>query len=166
MNRLRMVILGLLVLLTTAACSHQLLLLPYLIFSGSWTPIETPEPVVVVVATQQPQNLNSLVDALRTSGASVEEAGSLMQPFLSVTGQVIRVNGADLQVYEYPSEQAAASDAAMIAPDGSSTTTTMITWIEPPHFHRSGRLLVLYLGSDTAMLDLLTNLLGTQFAGR
>lgn len=39
-------------------------------------------------------------------------------------------------------------------------------WAAPPHFFRKERAFVLFLGDDPAMLDLLTQLLGPQFAGR
>jgi hypothetical protein len=108
----------------------------------------------------------SLLDALRAAGAAVEPTGEMEQPFLSVPAQQIMVNGGNVQVFEYPSADAAAADAAQISPDGSSTSTTMITWIEPPHFYRNDRLLVLYIGSDEATQELLTSLLGPQFAGQ
>jgi hypothetical protein len=41
----------------------------------------------------------------------------------------------------------------------------MITWIEPPHFFRKERVLVLYIGSDATVLKALHDVLGPQFAG-
>ena len=35
----------------------------------------------------------------------------------------------------------------------------------PPHFYRQSRLIVLYVGSDRAIMTLLEGLLGPQFAG-
>jgi hypothetical protein len=29
------------------------------------------------------------------------------------------------------------ADATQVAPDGSSIGTTMVTWVEPPHFFKS-----------------------------
>ena len=50
--------------------------------------------------------------------------------------------------------------------DSSAELTTMISWIAPPHFYQVGRLIVFYIGSDQPTLDLLTAVLGPQFAGR
>jgi hypothetical protein len=36
----------------------------------------------------------------------------------------------------------------------------------PPHFYRSGRLIVLYVRDDAAVLLALESVLGTQFAGQ
>ena len=38
-------------------------------------------------------------------------------------------------------------------------------WMATPHFFKSGKLIVLYLGDDVAVMTLLTGLLGPQFAG-
>ena len=39
-------------------------------------------------------------------------------------------------------------------------------WMSDPHFYRYDRVIVLYVGTSPAMLDLLTRVLGPQFAGR
>jgi hypothetical protein len=107
----------------------------------------------------------SLLEALRAAGATVEPADPVSQVFFGPEGQVIKVNAQDVQVFEYPDEAAAERDAQTISPDGSSTTTTMITWVDAPHFYKAGKLIVLYVGSDTDTLQLLEGLLGPQFAG-
>jgi hypothetical protein len=58
------------------------------------------------------------------------------------------------------------ADAAQVAPDGGSIGTSMVTWVATPHFYKTGRILVLYVGDDQAILDLLEGALGPQFAGR
>ena len=107
----------------------------------------------------------SLVEALRAAGATVEPAGEVSQPFPSVEGQVIGVDGHDVQVFEYADEAAADDDAALISPDGGSVSTSLITWIATPHFFRKGRLLVLYVGDDGDLVAALERALGPQFAG-
>ena len=108
----------------------------------------------------------SLVDALRAAGATVEPADTVEQAFFSVTGQIIKVNGADVQAFEYESAEAMEADASQAAPDGGSVGTSMVIWVEAPHFFKLGRVLVLYVGDDTAVFDLLKSVLGEQFAGR
>jgi hypothetical protein len=107
----------------------------------------------------------SLVDALRAAGATVEPGDSVEQAFFSVAGRIIKVNGVDVQVFEYVSAQAMDADASRVAPDGGSVGTSMVTWIETPHFFKAGRVLVLYVGEDAAVLDVLKSVLGGQFAG-
>lgn len=107
----------------------------------------------------------NFIDKLTDSGASVELRESVSQPFLSVQGQILRVNGEDVQVFEYPDPTVLQADTSQISPDGSSTSTTMITWIATPHFFSSGRLLVLYVGDNDDLLSTLEQMLGPQFAG-
>lgn len=121
------------------------------------------------VAAGPDTGLDGLIMALRAAGATVEPAGSVSQPFFDVTGLLLRVNTAAVQVYAYPDEAAAAAAAERILPDGSGLgppTPVRIAWIAPPHFYRIGQLIVLYVGDDPTILDLLGRVLGPQFAGR
>jgi hypothetical protein len=107
----------------------------------------------------------SLVNALSAAGLTIEPGDQITQDFFSVPGQVIRVNGEDVQVFEYADEAAAGQEAATISPDGGSVGTTMVTWVATPHFYQSGRLIVLYLGDNAEILGALEAALGTQIAG-
>ena len=93
-------------------------------------------------------------------------AGEVSQPFFSDEGQAIIVNGEQVQVFEYADESAVEADASKVSPDGGTVGTTMITWVATPHFFRSGRVMVLYVGDDTSTLKVLETVLGPQFAGR
>jgi hypothetical protein len=108
----------------------------------------------------------SLMDALRTAGATVATGDPVSQVFLSGNGRFMRVNGQDVQVFEYSSAAAADADAGRISADGSAIGTTMVTWVAPPHFYRSGPVLVLYVGSEATVIRALESVLGRQFAGR
>ena len=119
----------------------------------------SPEPAAV-------EDQASLVAALVATGATVETGEPISQPFFSVEGNIIKVNGADIQLFEYENTEEMELDSSQIAPDGGSNATTMITWMDSPHFYKSGRLIVLYVGSDQTVLSLLENVLGSQFAGR
>jgi len=57
-------------------------------------------------------------------------------------------------------------EAAQVASHGSSVGTSMITWMDSPHFYKSGRVIVIYIGSDEKTLNLLQAVIGPQFAGQ
>lgn len=101
-----------------------------------------------------------LVDALRGAGAAVEPAGEVNQPFFDVTGQAIRVNGADVQVFEFADEAARKNFSDQIPPTGSPIGTTMVTWIDQPNFWAKDNVIVLHIGQDEATINLLTSVLG------
>ncbi len=104
--------------------------------------------------------------------------GDVEQPFFRAKGTVLRVSGsgikqpAEIQSYNYDDTdlgtdgaKAAEEDAGEIGPDGNPKTT-MVTWAAPPHFFRKERIIGLYVGDDPAVLKLLSDALGPQFAGR
>jgi len=126
---------------------------------------EAPQPTVTY--STPVTDYISLIENLRATGATVEPAGELTQPFFSVTGKVIKVNGSDVQVFEYNNTVSAEAEAALISPDGSSIGTSMVGWIEPPHFYKVDKLIVLYVvGTSQDMIDMLQRVLGEQIAGR
>lgn len=118
------------------------------------------------VATSE-DNLDTqgFTDALASAGAFVDQEGEVDQPFFSVPGQVITINGESIQVFEYVDSAQADAEAALVAPDGSSIGTTMATWIGPPHFYQAEGLIVLYVGDNSSVIELLDTVLGPQFAG-
>jgi hypothetical protein len=107
----------------------------------------------------------SLIATLKASGATVDAGEPVSQAFFSPEGSIIKVNGADVQVFEYESVEAMENEAAQVAPDGGSIGTSMVSWMDTPHFYKAGRIIVLYVGSDESVLSLLENALGPQFAG-
>ncbi len=101
-----------------------------------------------------------LVDALRAAGSTVAPAEEVEQAFFGVKGQKIKVNGADVQVFEYSDEVVRQAESDLISPDGTNISTTMITWVDQPNFWAKGRVIVLYVGKDAATIELLTGVMG------
>jgi hypothetical protein len=143
-----------------AACSAQPTAAP-----------DVQEPANADSATTAPESVtvddfDSLLEALRSAGASVEAGDEVEQPFFTTAGQIVKVNGADVQVFVYDTAQAMEAEAAQVAADGGSVGTSMLSWMAPPHFYKFGRMIVLYVGEDPVITGLLESILGTQFAGR
>ncbi len=108
----------------------------------------------------------SLVNALRAAGAAVNPAGAVLQPFFAPQGQVLSVGGEDVQVFEFASAEEADTVTQSISADGSSIGTSIVEWIAPPHFYKAGKLIVIYVGSDSGVISALQEAMGAQFAGR
>jgi hypothetical protein len=106
-----------------------------------------------------------LVERLQDAGATVEPTGNSNQPFFTPQGQVIAVDGQDVQVFEYATAADADSEADLVSPDGASVGTFMMTWIATPHFYKSGKFIVLYVGDLSDTITILEGALGPQFAG-
>jgi hypothetical protein len=119
----------------------------------------TTEPLAV-------EDKASLISALEAAGATVKIGHSVSQAFFTPDGSIIKVNGADVQAFEYESPEEMENEVSQVSSDGSTIRTSMVTWIDAPHFYEAGRIFVLYVGSDAPVLDLLEGTLGPQFAVR
>ncbi|MCA1566001.1 MAG: hypothetical protein LC803_10265 [Acidobacteria bacterium] len=119
-----------------------------------------------ITSNKADARITELMTQLRGQKVKAERAGKISQPFFSVEGQGINVNGENVQVFVYASESAAKAEAIRVSPDGGSVGTSMMSWMAPPHFYRKGELIVLYVGSEQAVIDALVAVLGAQFAGR
>jgi len=120
----------------------------------------------------------SLIDNLLTAGLIVKARGDTAfpanspdEPIFSGTGRRIEVNSENISVLEYEDEVTAQTEAKFISPDGCAYTPENgnviinISWIAPPHFFLSGKIIVLYIGENQTIIDLLESVMGTQFAG-
>ncbi|MGH2613863.1 MAG: penicillin-binding transpeptidase domain-containing protein [Thermomicrobiales bacterium] len=76
---------------------------------------------------------------------------TVLHPFFRVPGQVVRVNGQDLQVFVYPDATARKSDSARISADGRLIAGEAVAWPVPPRFASAGNVLTVLLSSDTRL---------------
>ncbi|MCZ6681512.1 MAG: hypothetical protein O7E52_30215 [Candidatus Poribacteria bacterium] len=111
-------------------------------------------------------DLTTFIEQLRAQRAEVSTGDEILQPFFSPTAQILTVDGDDVQVFEYATEKKAEDEALLVAPDGSSIGLHLVSWIGPPHFYKKDKLIILYVGSDTKVINTLEKVLGKQFAGR
>ena len=118
------------------------------------------------VQTAVVDELNTLMATLQAADVPVELGEPVSQPFFTVPGQTLKVNGQDVQVFIYDTAQALESEASQISADASTIGTSMPTWVDAPHFYKLDRILVLYVGQDQTVLEQLNRVFGSQFAGR
>ena len=113
----------------------------------------------------------SLVSALRGAGLQVgqDQYTMLRQPFLSVPGHLLLVNGQRVETYDYASASAVRTDAGHIPKDAYLVTTphgqVMMDWPGPPHVFSRGTVIVLYAGTDATILHALKSAQGPQIVG-
>ena len=132
-------------------------------------PAEILDEQIRLALNEQPEQFASDYDSflanLKSTRISVETGKWVSQPFFTPQGQIIKLNGEDVQVFEYVSKEEAFQEVMQVSADGSSVDTTMITWIYSPHFYQSGKIIVLYIGNTPELVEILTEVLGPQFAG-
>ena len=108
---------------------------------------------------------NTFVTDLRGTGAEVVMGGTVQQPYFSVEARILKVNGEEVQVFEYAYASTANSQGSRVSNTGSTIGTSMISWVNTPHFFKKNGLIVLYVGRNQSILDALKKVLGEQFAG-
>jgi hypothetical protein len=123
---------------------------------------------------------DELVDELRLSGADVELLTSQGFPgdspgddIFTGYGKRFLLNGETISVLEYEDSATAEAEAEYVSSDGWSYNKVEgrvgigidVEWVAPPHWYYSGRVIVLYIGENREVADLLKNVLGEQFAG-
>lgn len=136
--------------------------------STALSPLRGGTPLAVgsiTPATAPVSDFASLIPHLTAAGATVEQTGATANSVFKGTGHVIKVNGSEVQAFEYANAAAADADAARISSDGSKVGNSAVDWVAAPHFYRAGKLLVVYAGSDLRVINPLEFVLGRQFAG-
>ena len=138
---------------------------------------------LIAGCTGEVYSYDNFIDDLLDSDASVQigevsDHQGIISPFLANTKNNIKVNGENVNVYEYDNEALADEDAVHIHPNGSGYTRIdetgegyNVQWsmVGYPHFYKKGRIIVSYVdvsrGSDPTVNNLLVSILGKQFAG-
>ena len=108
---------------------------------------------------------DTLIAILTSETGNVELAGEVSQPFFPMNGQLIQVFGEPVQVFEFPDADAAEQAAELVSADGFTIGTMQVDWVSNPHFYYRDRLIVLYLGDNYDLAQVLERILGPQFAG-
>ena len=110
---------------------------------------------------------STLVQAIQSRGISAhltEEIPSESSLF-SVPAKVLSIGGSDVQVYEFQNDSDAKTISLTVSEDGTEIGLSIIRWMDTPHFYTNGKLIVLYVGQNPEILNLLESFLGPQFAG-
>jgi hypothetical protein len=90
--------------------------------------------------------------------------------FFDQQGRMLLIGDEAFQVFPFETAELGREAEASVSPDGTSIGTSMVMWVEAPHFyHYDGgapeSVIVIYPGSDPAVLSLLETVIGPQFAG-
>ena len=108
-----------------------------------------------------------LMDRLRAAGATVEVTqhmpGSAViygtQP--TTDAYLLRINDAVIATFTFADATSAAAYATHL--HGGDYDGIIVDYAAPPHFYRSGQLIVTYVGTDARIMQLLAAVLGPPF---
>jgi len=129
------------------------------------TPVSfPPSGVGSIIADSQ-----ALEFSLEAQGADVEYGGqSDVSKQFGLLPTELKVNGQQVLVYEFGPGSAAVEASKTVSSDGSSFKNDgmimTVHWIANPHFYLYGNAIILYVGDDEGIGELLGSV-ATQFAG-
>ena len=96
---------------------------------------------------------------LVTAGFQPERGEAVHQSFLAVEGIVVRVPGAELQVYLYDDAAARARDTSRLDRARVAPPDMMISWIMPPSLVETDNAAIIILTEDEALRSRITDAL-------
>ena len=132
--------------------------------TDSGIPLTDPQPtdrVPPTTTTVKDYNYSNFLGELRSNTAlTVEEMGEVQEPFFNVAGRQVRVNGADVTVFEFPDAAAHQTALQTVTENGGVMGAITPAWVGRPNFYSKGNLIALYIGSDQQTLDLLRQRFG------
>ncbi len=110
---------------------------------------------------------NQLVSSLRTKSLNVSISGETSPSangYFSVASTDLRVENDLLKVFEYGTAREMDADARFVSSEGQPNPRAGIGWISKPHFYKHGQIIVLYIGCNKEIVEVLDELLGPAIA--
>jgi hypothetical protein len=113
-------------------------------------------------------DIASLTESLEVAGFAVQapsQLGPVDAGLFEAEGALVVASKEKLLAFEF-SDAATAGEAALrVSPDGSGIGHKYVNWSAVPHYFRSGRLIVIYDGTQKPVLNALAAAMGPVFAG-
>lgn len=126
-----------------------------LVGCGTTTDPPTPTPDAVVDTGAE------LITTLQAEGVVAQDGGPFSDYLFDGGGQLLLVNGQQVQVWEFATIEDA--DTAREFISGTESPLATIRFFQSPRFFQAGTMLVLFVNTDPAILNMLTRILGEPF---
>ena len=119
--------------------------------------VETPRASELTAARTDLVDVASIERALRNAGVDVSrDPTPIQQSFMSVRATRLVVDGADLQVYIYPSVSARRADTDRLDAAGVSPATVSVLWVAPPSLITFNNVALILLTADSGLRGRIT----------
>lgn len=114
---------------------------------------------------KQISNTDDLISSLKKMGYKVSTFKQGKNKFLSGDLTVVKINGNEIDIYEYKSNQEMEREAEKYIRSSDSAVNTMNDYISDPHFYKIGKIIVSYIGDKKEITKKLEKIIGEQFSG-
>ena len=106
--------------------------------------------------------LSQRLDSMNLKPQALENKEDLI---LKGERYVLSFSGGELQLFAYRDPDGAARDLQTVSADGRQMGNLSVNWAQSPHFFLRDNVIVLYLGENGQVLDMLERLCGPQIRG-
>jgi hypothetical protein len=128
----------------------------------------TSTPAAAEEGTTHNTTIEDLVTSLRSAGATVQtptqNTSVNREPSDWKEVEVLKVNGHDLQVFEYKDDEAAADAVVKRTMLNSTSEYRNNGTTNRSHIYRAANIVAQYLGDDSAIINLLESVLGKEIS--
>ena len=111
---------------------------------------------------------DSLSAALEAGGMTIGgrvDNNPLFSRLFSVQGIELNASGQEILAFEFETIEEAEEQAALVSEDGFGIGLKYVNWIAEPMFYKNGKMIVVYDGSQSLVIDTLEAAMGDIFAG-
>lgn len=115
-----------------------------------------------VVSMPNILNYDQMVRAAETYGLNASMVGPIQQPFFEPTGEIILVQGQEVQVFQFANASDVKQALSQIPVVGTRVAGTPVVNVEPMHVWSGGNLIALYSGQDARVIGFLNAAFGPR----
>jgi len=114
------------------------------------------------------ESYTSLSAALEAGGMKIGgqiDNNPLFARLFSVQGIEMTASGQEILAFEFESIEVAEEQAALVSEDGYGIGLKYVNWVDEPKFFKNGKMIVIYDGTQSLVIDTLVAAMGDIFAG-
>jgi hypothetical protein len=111
------------------------------------------------------ESCKEFVEHLEKAGAKIKTITNGSNTFLKGEATAIKIDEEFINVYEYKSSDQMEADLKTIRSDGAIVGNAFVDWVSIPHIYKNGNMIVLYVGENKEIKDMIQKSVGNQFAG-
>ncbi|GKU28634.1 hypothetical protein [Clostridium folliculivorans] len=111
------------------------------------------------------ESCKEFIEHLEKAGIKIKAITKDSNTFLKGEATAININEEFVNVYEYKNSDQMAADVKTIRSDGAIVGNAFVDWVSIPHIYKSGSIIVLYVGENNEIKDMIQKSVGNQFAG-